>query len=185
LPRGHFGARVGYGYQFATGTVPSSDTLSRLRMDLDGNTARNGQLGGAAFAEHVGVLHGTVGADLYAEWLGFEFELGIDPAYKRKLPPAVVTNIATGPVPVASTGRPQRLVVNTYLDTAITVTVKKMLRLALGYENITNQLGNDGRRRGVLYSPDAKFYLAGELTLDKAYEAVAGSTARKRVARSP
>jgi hypothetical protein len=181
LPRGRLAARVGYSYQFVTGTVPDSDTLSRLRMTLDGKTARNSSLSGAAFADHSGVLRGIVGADLYSDWLSFELELGIDPAHKRELPPAVVTGLATGPYEARS-GDDPRLIVVTYLDTSFTFTIEETLRLAVGYENITGQLGDGGQRRNVFYSPDAKFYLAAELTLDKAYDALRGARSKKRVA---
>jgi hypothetical protein len=176
LPRGRVAVRAGYGYQFVTGTVPDSDTISRLRMNLDGIVVRNNQLGGAAFAEHVGVLRGIVGADRYLDRLSFELELGIDPAYKRKLPPAVVRNIQTGPYEGRSVGDPTRLAVNTYLDASFTLAVKDVLDIAVGYENVARQVGEDGQRRSMFYSPDAKFYLAAELSLDKAFESV---TARR------
>jgi hypothetical protein len=185
LPRGRVAARLGYAYGFVTGTVPTADTLSRLRRDLDGHTVRNSQISGAAFADHYGVLRGIVGADIYANLLRFAFELGLDPAHKRKLPPPLVTGLDTGPYLARSVERPQRLVVSTYLDTALIFNVKDMLDVAIGYENVTSQVREDGQRRNVLYSPDAKFYLAAELTLDKAYEAVSGSNARKAIARSP
>jgi hypothetical protein len=182
LPRGRVGVRAGYAYQLATGTVPDSDTVSRLRMNLDGVLVRNGQLGGAAFSEHVGVLRGIVGADIYLDRLSFELELGVDPAYKRELAPAVVRNLQTGPFQGRSIADPQRFVVNTYLDASLTLSVKDLLRIALGYENVTRQLGEDGQRRSVLYSPEAKFYLAAELTLDRAYESVTGRRRTKAVA---
>jgi hypothetical protein len=184
LPRGRLAARVGYSYQFVTGSVPSSDTISRLRMALDGNTARNSQLSGAAFADHSGVLRGIVGADVYSDWLSFDLELGVDPAHKRRLSPAVVTGLPTGPYEARSTNDPQRVIVVTYLDTAFSFTIEQTLRLAVGYENITSQLGDDGQRRNVFYSPDAKFYLAAELTLDKAYDAFRGPSSTKQVARA-
>jgi hypothetical protein len=80
--------------------------------------------------------------------------------------------------------------VSTFLDAKFVFTVKQMLGLWIGYENITGQLREDGQRRNVFYSPDAKFYLAAELLLDKAYAAAAGSSAsnasnaKKTVARA-
>jgi hypothetical protein len=73
--------------------------------------------------------------------------------------------------------------VNTYLDVSLTLAVKDVLRIALGYENVTRQLGEDGQRRSVFYSPEAKFYLAAELNLEKTYESAAGRR-RKAVARA-
>jgi hypothetical protein len=190
LPRGRVAARVGYAYGFVTGTVPTADTISRLRRDLDGHTVRNGQIGGAAFAEHIGVLHGILGAEIYADLLKLEVELGIDPAYKRKLPTPLVAGLDTGPYLARTGPNAERLVVSTYLDAKFAFDVKHMLELGIGYENITGQMREDGQRRNAFYSPDAKFYLSAELILDKAYDAVAGSSAssassaRKAVARS-
>jgi hypothetical protein len=190
LPRAHVAARLGYAYGFVTGTVPTADTISRLRRDLDGHTVRNDQIGGAAFAEHIGVLHGILSTEIYADLFGFDVELGIDPAYKRKLPTPLVTGLDTGPYLARSGPNPERLVVSTFLDAKFVFTVKQMLGLWIGYENITGQLREDGQRRNVFYSPDAKFYLAAELLLDKAYAAAAGSSAsnasnaKKTVARA-
>jgi hypothetical protein len=182
LPRGRIAARLGYAYQFVTGSVPSSDTVNRLRKDLDGHTAKNGQLGGAAFADHSGVLRGIIGAELYADLLSFEFELGIDPAHKRKLPRPLVTDLPLGPYDARSVADPQQRGAVTYLDTSITLSIEDMLQLALGYENVATQIGDDGERRTPFYSPDAKFYLAAELTLDKVYERVRGPSPSKKVA---
>lgn len=183
LPRGRIAARLGYAYEFVTGTVPTSDTLVRLRKDLEGHTVENSQIGGAAFSDHSGVLRGIVGADLYRELVSFALELGLDPTHKRKLPPAVNHDLQTGPAATRSVASPARYVPLTYLDTAITFHVKDLLDVAVGYENITTELGDDGRRRNILYSPDAKFYLAAELSLDRTYEAFRGPRAPKTVAQ--
>jgi hypothetical protein len=188
LPRGRLGARLGYAYGFVTGTVPTADTISRLRRNLDGHTVRNDQIGGAAFADHYAVLRGIVGADVYSDVLSFAMELGVDPAHKRELPVPLVRGLDTGPYLARSTEDPPRWVMSTYLDAAFTFHVGQVLDLAIGYENITGQLRPDGKRRNVFYSPDAKFYLAAELMLDKMFQAAAGSSAsnvRKAVARSP
>jgi hypothetical protein len=169
LPRGHVALRLGYGYQFARAIVPERSTLDRLRTDLSGRSVSNDQLGGAAFAEHVGVIHALAGADLWRDVLAIEGEFGIDPAYKFALAESapICGVVLTGCVEPATVEDPQRLSMITTLDVYLQVrSLEGALKTALGYENITAQLGPGGERRGALWSPDAKFYLKLELTPD-------------------
>jgi len=168
LPRGHVALRVGYGYQFARAVVPERETLDQLRMDLAGHSVSNDQLSGAALAEHVFTLHGVVGADLWRDRLSLEGEAGIDPLYKFALPPAVrVCNLPTGCVEAETVADPQRLSVATLFDVYVELqSFGGALKTALGYENLTAQLGPDGQRRGVLFSPEAKLYLKLEVQPD-------------------
>jgi hypothetical protein len=150
-------------------------------MDVNGHVARNGQLGGAAFAEHSMVARGIVGADIVRDTLSFTVELGVDPTIKRKLPPASVCNVATGCVPAGSVESPQRYVPVNYLDASVTgVLFDETLELSLGYEHVSGQIGPDGQRRQFFYGPDAKFYIAAELYLDELYGNVTHKKAAKR-----
>jgi hypothetical protein len=189
LPRGHVALRLGYGYQFARAIVPEQSTLDRLRTDLSGRSVSNDQLGGAAFAEHVGVIHALLGADLWRDVLAIESEFGIDPTYKFALAESapICGVVLTGCVEPSTVTDPQRLSMITTLDVFLQVTsLEGALKTALGYENITAQLGPDGERRGALYSPDAKFYLKLELTPDlllpRPRSAAASGARRSRVA---
>jgi hypothetical protein len=168
LPRGSAALRLGYGYQFARAIVPERSTLDRLRTDLSGRSVSNDQLGGAALAEHAIVLHGLLGADLWHDVLSIQSEFGIDPAYKFALTAAApVCSVLTGCVEPDTVRRPQRLSMVTMLDVYLQLkSLGGALKTALGYENITAQLGADGQRRGALWSPDAKLYVKLELTPD-------------------
>jgi hypothetical protein len=169
LPRGHVALRLGYGYQFARGIVPEQSTLNRLRMDSSGTSVTNDQLAGGAFAEHIGVLHALVGADLWRDGFAIEAEFGLDPSYKFDLSSntPLCGVVLTGCVNTESVADPQRLNTATTLDLYLQVkSWGGALKTALGYENITGQLKSDGTRRSMLWSPDAKFYLKLELTPD-------------------
>ncbi len=168
LPRGHVALRLGYGYQFARGIVPERSTLDRLRMDSAGTSVTNDQLSGGAFAEHIGVLHALVGADLWRDVLAVVSEFGLDPSYKFALAEgAPICTVLTGCVVPETGDDPQRLNAATTLDVYLQVkSLGGALKTAIGYENITGQLGAGGRRRSMLWSPDAKFYLKLELTPD-------------------
>jgi hypothetical protein len=168
LQRGHVALRAGYGYQFARAIVPERSTLNQLRMDDEGRSVSNDQLGGAALAEHAWLIHGILGADVWRDVIAVEGELGIDPSYKFALAKASpICTALTGCVQPRDVADPQRLGVATTLD--VYVEVKSWggaLKTSLGYENVTGQLGPDGERRSVFWSPDAKFYLKAELQPD-------------------
>ena len=51
---------------------------------------------------------------------------------------------------------------------------------AFGYSNSANQLGLDGQRRSIFYSPAAMFTARFELSLDALYEGMAGPRRKKR-----
>ena len=46
--------------------------------------------------------------------------------------------------------------------------------LSFGYSNATNQLGPDGQRRSIFYTPNAQFSLGMIVSLDAIYEAISG-----------
>jgi hypothetical protein len=168
LPRAYFGLRAGYGYQFANWKAPTSSTLGQLRMTLDSTLLASGQLPGAALAEHVGVLHGILHADVFKDIVALESEFGLDPLVKFDLPndEPLCGNVLTGCVPVAP-GPNRRYQPATYLDVYVdTFAFDHALKVSFGYENITGQMGLDGERRNFFWSPDAKVYLRLEFQPD-------------------
>ncbi len=183
LAKGHVAARIGYQYDFVRYNVPDRSTIARLRTDLAGHVASNDQLSGAAFADHSGTLHGIAGADLYRDRLALELEAGLDPMHKRVLAEQAVCNLPTGCVLPRRIDDARRWVMTTFFDVHLEGSLlDDMLTLSLGYEHITGQLGPDGRRRSLFYGPDAKFYLAADLVLDKLYGSLAGKPAPSAVA---
>lgn len=187
LARAFVAFRGGYDYQFARSIVPDSSTLDRIVMDNEGHLVTNGQLSGAALAEHSGVIHGIVHGDIYKDFIGIESEFGLDPAYKFALPPVTLIDTPTGPVQPTDVNDPQRLVASTYLDIyADVLAFDHALKVSAGYENITGQLSPGGERRSFFWSPDAKFYLKLEFQPDflvkKPEGVTVGSAPRTQVA---
>jgi len=180
LARAFVGIRGGYDYQFARSIVPESSTLDRVTTDLGGHLVTNDQLAGAAMAEHTGVIHGIVHADIFKDFLGIESEFGLDPAYKFALPAATpVCNVSTGCVEPTDVKDPTRLAVTTYLDAYVDVLLfDHALKASAGYENITGQMGMDGERRSFFWSPDAKVYLKLEFQPDFLVKKPEGVTVR-------
>lgn len=166
LPRGYFALRAGYGYQFARSVVPELSTLNQLRMVIGNTVVSNDQLNGAALAEHIGVFHGILHADVFKDLVALESEFGLDPLVKFPLEANARACIATGCTPVGSS-TDKRYQPATYLDVYVdTFALDHALKVSFGYENITAQLGLDGERRNFFYSPDAKVYLRLEFQPD-------------------
>jgi hypothetical protein len=180
FPRGHAGVRLGYAYDLWRANVGENSDLRRVRLDLAGRSVTNSQIGGAAASDHRGLIHGVVGTDIYRDLVGFELEAGIDPWSRYPLSDSQVCNVSTGCVSAASVEDPQRYAVITFLDVNVNaMAVRDVLRVALGYENITSQIGADGRRRSAFWSPDAKFYLTLELRVDGLYQALRRPSAQQ------
>lgn len=70
----------------------------------------------------------------------------------------------------------------TVFDVSLNYTVANLVQLGLGYNNTTSQLGPDGRRRSMFYSPDAQFYLSAFVFLDSIYSKVAPKQEPKKSA---
>jgi len=187
LPTGRIAARLGYMYGFVSNTTPTNDDLQQVNQSVDGHLVDNGQVGGAAFAQHMGVIRGIIGADIVRDVVNFAFELGVDPALPYGLASDMVCNTPTGcfdPPPDQPGVSDQRLTVTSYLDAYVTgVLFDGILDVSLGYENITGQIGDDGQRRNPFYSPYAKLYLSLEAHLETLYGAFAGPRRRDVAAR--
>lgn len=54
-------------------------------------------------------------------------------------------------------------------DISLNYTFYGMVNAALGYNNTSRQLGADGQRRVIFYSPDANFYFSATVLLDAVY----------------
>jgi hypothetical protein len=163
LPRAHLGFRTGYSYQFARSIVPENPSLNQGVTSWEGVVVNTHQIAGAALAEHVAVIHGVFGADLYRDTVAFDGEFGLDPAWKFRLPPTqpICGNVLTGCTAAGEPPDPQRYGVVTTFDAHVEFRAfSGSLVTGVGYQNITLQNGPDGQHRNALWSPDAKFYLA-------------------------
>jgi len=168
FPRARLALRAGYSYQFARYVVPELSTLNQVRMDLEGHSVSNNQIAGAALPEHLFILHGLAGADIWRNVIGFDAEFGIDPAIRFPLQEHTLLDFPlTGPYEVQNVDRPQRYGVLTLLDVYVEArALDNAFHVALGYENITNQLAPASTYRSPLWSPDAHFYLRLEFVPD-------------------
>jgi hypothetical protein len=175
FPRGSVGLRTGYAYLFSRANVPEDTDLNRQRRDIDGVTRSNDQLGGAALARHRTGLHVIGSVDIWKDLLTLSTDMGIDVLWKSPLAEATIDTGTGATVPARSdAGRFQAI---GYFNTELSAEPVDFLTIGLGYENVSPQLGPDGQRRTLFYSPESQFYLGVALTLDALYLRATGRRA--------
>jgi hypothetical protein len=144
-------------------------------MEPGGRAIPGDQLSGAAFAQH----QATVGVSTelaITERVSWNNAFQWRPAWKYALPPA---ETSTSGDPARVEGADGHFSVITLFASEIGVKVLDEMSVAVGYNNLTLQLGPDGQRRSMLYSPDARFYLTVTGHLDEIYKSVAGDRDRR------
>ena len=180
FPRGSVGLRTGYAYLFSRANVPEDTDLNRQRRDIDGVTRSNDQLGGAALARHRSGLHVIGSVDIWKNLLTLSTDMGVDVLWKSPLTEATIDTGTGATAPARSdAGRFQAI---GYFNTELSAEPIEFLTIGLGYENVAPQLGPDGQRRTLFYSPEAQFYLGLALSLDALYLRASGRRASSEVA---
>jgi hypothetical protein len=167
-------AKAEYGYQFTRTETPTNSGLERIRLDPDGHSIVSDQLNGATFARHAAVFGGATLLHIHRDVL-WSSSLEIRPAWKYPVDHDVEVCgvVLTGCTQATGVANPTTRSVLTYFQTEFLVTLTDTLGLSLGYANLTAQLGPEGRRRSVFYSPDARFYATLSIGLDHLYSDVA------------
>jgi len=108
----------------------------------------------------------------YSLWM---FQWGLAWKYRFNENQQVCGNVATGCVTSETVDDPSNHSVTTLFNTEVDVDVTKEFEVDVGYANLTSQLGPDGQRRNILYSPDARVYLTFVAHLDEIYLTASGS----------
>lgn len=150
---------VGYKRWFARATVPTNPSLERVRLTPDGRTLPGDALSGSSLIrdqlDFSATLRLSLGSDVYWSLNG-----AISPAWKYGVADEVSLCgvVLTGCTDVQTSGSDRRYLVRTQFSTEVSLRVAKGFSVELGYGNVSNQLGADGRRRSFFYSPEAVFY---------------------------
>ena len=172
LPNIEFGLRAEYGYQFTRAKVPTNSSLERIRLDPDGQSIVSDQLGGATFAAQSALIGGF--ASLYIHQ-AFEWStlLDIRPAwhYPVERNTQICGVVLTGCTTASGIDSPQTRSALTSFTSDFLLQVSDSIGVSVGYTNLSEQIGPDGRRRSVFYSPDARFYAQVNVGLDQLYGA--------------
>jgi hypothetical protein len=167
---------AGYAHWFTRATTPTNNELDYVRMDPGGRSLPGDQLSSSAFAQHQATF--TFGADLAIhDRVTWSNALSWRPSWKYTFDEnvQVCNNVTTGCATPDRVNDPQHVSVVTLFNTEFDVKVIEELELAIGYANLTLQLGPDGNRRNVFYSPDARVYFTATAYIDKIYQATQGS----------
>jgi hypothetical protein len=126
------------------------------------------QLGGSLFAKHTLTI--AVSADLQVtQKLGASVSYSLINSWKYA-PTEVPVCIATGCVEPVRVDGPTTFTTSNWLTASLDYDLLDELSLSLGYYNLAGQIGPDGQRRGVFWSPDARFFLTMTGNLDAIYE---------------
>jgi hypothetical protein len=150
---------VGYKRWFARATVPTNPSLERVRLTPDGRTLPGDALSGASLVrdqlDFSASLRLALGENVYWSLNG-----ALSPAWKYDVADNVQLCgvVLTGCTDVEKSPNDSRYLLRTQFSTEVSVRVARAVSVELGYGNVSNQLGADGRRRSFFYSPDAVFY---------------------------
>jgi hypothetical protein len=174
------GLRLRYLHPFTNATTPTSyGNFSYVRQNVDGFSFVSDQLQGQTTVNHE--LWAILDAGLQiTPRLDLAFSLvWIDQWHYP--PPAASVDTLTGPVSVPRNGDQQftQLLWDTI---AIDYDLFDEVQLGLGYYNLTNSIGPDGRSRSpftagqdnVFWSPDARIFFDVSANLDRIYEDAVG-----------
>lgn len=170
FPNFVFGFRAEYAYQFTRAKVPTNSSLERIRLDPDGVSVVSDQLGGATFAAQSALFGGL--ASLYIhQQLAWTTLLDVRPAwhYPVNQNTQICGVVLTGCTTASGVDSPQTRSALTSFSSDFLLQLSDSIGVSLGYLNVTNQIGPDGRRRSVFYSPDARFYAQIDIGLDQLY----------------
>ncbi len=148
-----------YQHYLTRSTVPTHDELTRPRTDLNGRLVISDQLGAPAFPEHEArfgfntelMIHERVALISDFQWRP-TWSYGLDHE-------AEICDLLTGCAKIDSVDNPQTYQLITAFATEVEAQVMDELSVSVGYQNLANQIGPDGQRRNMFYSPNARFYL--------------------------
>ncbi len=152
---------AGYERWFARATVPTSTSLNRVRLTPDGRTASGDQLAGSSLVRDQLTFAARFRLE-FGEAVVWTTDFAFAPAWKYNLQDDVQLCgvVATGCTEVDVSDNDSRYQVATQFATEVSIRLVRSLSLEFGYGNASDQLGPDGRRRGVFYSPGAEFLVS-------------------------
>jgi hypothetical protein len=171
---------AGYKRWFARATVPTNPSLERVRLTPEGRSLPGDVLSGATLVRDQVDLSLLVRL-AFGESVLWSTDFGFAPSWKYPVQDKVALCgvVLTGCTDVELAEDDTRYLVQTQFNTEVSVRVVNGFSVELGYGNSANQLGPDGRRRGIFYSPAAVFYASVTFSPHEL------TTSSKQTAQSP
>ncbi|HYQ14449.1 MAG TPA: hypothetical protein VEQ58_01785 [Polyangiaceae bacterium] len=150
---------VGYAHNFARATVPTNETLERVRLTPDGRTLPGDALSGSALVRDVLDFSVRLRLELGKSLL-WTTDAAVAPSWKYAVQRDVQLCgvVQTGCSDVQLAEDDTRYLVRTQFSTEFSLRIARAFSVELGYANLAAQIGPDGRRRGFFNSPAAIFY---------------------------
>ncbi len=158
---------------FSRSNVPTNPDVNIPRQTFTSFGSTNDVLNGVPFARNT--LAMSIGY-----WLDIVGGLSLANSYQVQIPfraglsQVDCVQLATGCADVAgvadTTGQSANEVIPAVgFDIGLNYTFYGLVNATIGYNNTTRQLGSDGQRRVIFYSPDANFYFTTSVFLDTIY----------------
>ena len=173
----------GYDHLFTKAVVPTNSDLSRLRVTPDGQTVPSDQLSGLPFAEHQASF-GFEARLALTDRASLGSSFGYRPVWAYELSDDDCIQIQNDCVEPERIDSPTRYGVITLFGIELSVRAFEELSVSVGYINAAGQIGPEGTRRNVLYSPEARFYLSLATHIDEVYLSASGRREAARRSRA-
>ncbi|MCA9633694.1 MAG: hypothetical protein KC766_38850 [Myxococcales bacterium] len=167
---------AGYNHTFTQATTPVNGDFERSRITPSGQTDVSDQLSTGYMPKHQAslTLAGTLGITKTISWTN---SFSWRPTWKYDAVEVDCVNVTTPGdcAEVTSAEKdPTNFSVVTIFASEVGMQVVPEFSFAVGYANGTLQLGEDGTRRNILYSPDARVYLSLVGHIDAIYDSLSG-----------
>jgi hypothetical protein len=174
---------VGYKRWFSRATVPTNESLDRLRLNPDGRSLPSDALSGSSLVRDQLDFSARLRLEL-GENVLWTTDAAIAPAWKYGVQKDVMLCgvVLTGCTDVGVSQDDSRYLVQTQFNTEFSLRLARGFSVEIGYGNASNQLGIDGRRRSFFWSPEAVFYASVSFF---PHELVTSSTRLARSALTP
>jgi hypothetical protein len=186
---------AGWSHLFSRATTPTNEgTYFQERERQQGAFTRAGtcdpasgnctvfadQMTGSRFAENTMRFNFTYYLSIYKDILSLGNTWEVSVPFKRPFSDTYVQT-STGPVKVAADPNAPNGTPLTTFDVSLSYAIPSNLgRVDLGYQNIAGQIGEDGKRRGLFYSPDSMFYLNLAVYFDGVADKIIDAAKKKK-----
>lgn len=173
------GVSATWGHLFSRSYTPTNPDLNWTRQNATGQTILSDQLASGSFATNTLATTLTIGLPLFRE-LELSTAFGLLANFKHDFEAGGSGSNCDVYVPnkgcVEAQRDPTRTLYqpSTSFDLSLSYPIVEVVDLAIGYQNITRQIGENGQRRNMFYSPDAQFYLDITANLDAIYSKISG-----------
>ena len=181
LPNLNINLSLSYSHAFNRTNVPTSGNVNILRQTPTGDPLLSDQMGKYLLVTDNLIAGGALTLPVYKD-----LSVGLSYRYWMKWKPKTTDGCITLPTgcaqPAPNPNGAVTYFADTIFDASIGYNFFDVLDASIGYSNWTNAIGENGKRRNVLYSPDATFYLDLTANLDAIYSKATGRD-KKAVAK--